>query len=493
MGVLRDIGHIVVSRSWLWVSLLLGMAGILYLTVRFGWEYGFLFSFLPLGIFLLSFPVRTPSWALLTVFVMNYFIMGLDRYVPGLSGGVVMDGLLCLILALLLIKSIGYGVEWKYARNEILLISFIWFLYCFFELLSPFAGSVEAWTTSVRGIGVYFVILVLLTLLLLHRYSYLRLFLVLWSVLTLLAVCKVLIQRYVGFDSSELRWLFVDGGARTHIIRTGIRYFSFFTDAANFGSGMGFSMVVFSIASFYVKHRWLKFYFGMVALAAAYGLMMSGTRSALAVPFAGCALFLLISGKWKIAVGGTVLLIGVFCVLNYTTIGQSNASVRRMRSAFNKNDPSFMVRLANQKRLRSYMVAKPFGVGVGMGGVKAKRFDPDAIMSQIPTDSWLVLIWVETGIVGLLLYLGLYVWFFIRGAVIIYRIQNKELRGILCALLAGTFGMMVSSYANEIIGQFPNGYIVYMSQAFIFMGPVFDRELQKDTSPQTETVWKLHF
>lgn len=65
-----------------------------------------------------------------------------------------------------------------------------------------------------------------------------------WAILTLTAVIKAIWQKYVGFDSAEKYWLYVLGGSTTHIIYSGIRYFSFFSDAANFGAGMGFSMVV---------------------------------------------------------------------------------------------------------------------------------------------------------------------------------------------------------------------------------------------------------
>ena len=45
-------------------------------------------------------------------------------------------------------------------------------------------------------------------------------------------------QKYIGFDSFETKWL-NEGGATTHIIWSGVRYFSFFTDASNMGANMG--------------------------------------------------------------------------------------------------------------------------------------------------------------------------------------------------------------------------------------------------------------
>jgi hypothetical protein len=48
----------------------------------------------------------------------------------------------------------------------------------------------------------------------------------LWGILTLLAVAKGYMQKNHGFDSAELIWV-LTRGANTHLLRTGIRYFSF--------------------------------------------------------------------------------------------------------------------------------------------------------------------------------------------------------------------------------------------------------------------------
>lgn len=42
---------------------------------------------------------------------------------------------------------------------------------------------------------------------------------------------------------------------------------------------------------------------------------------------------------------GVLLVIAAFVFLKFTSIGQGNALVRRARSAFNSEDPSFKVRL----------------------------------------------------------------------------------------------------------------------------------------------------
>lgn len=451
-----------------------------YVAAKFGWVFGAAVALLPFAVFFLFTVLTKPYWGLVAIFTLNYYIMGIVRYFPELPGGVVMDGLLVLTLLGVLIESCYHKVEWWRTRNMLTIATFFWLLYCTFQLLNPEVMSLQGWFIGIRGTALYFFLICVLTPLLMKRSKDLYIILALWSVFTLTAVFKAQVQKSYGFDAAELRWLFVDGGASTHILYYGIRFFSFFSDAANFGSGMGFSMVVFTLYSFYVKNKFWALYFFVVGCIACYGMFISGTRGALAVPFAGYALFVLLSKNFNgiVIVGG--VLIAAFIFLNFTHYGQGNTYIRRMRSGFNPDDPSLVVRLQNQEKMKDYLSTRPFGVGVGMGGGKALRYAPDSAIAQIPTDSWFVMQWVENGIVGLVLYVGILLLILGRGMwIVMFRVKDKRLRGTLAALVSGVFGMFATSYGNEIMGQFPNSFIVYMSLAFIYMGTALDTSDEK--------------
>lgn len=463
-----------------YVTLCCGIIGIGVIILDFGYIFGLLFSLLPLCVFAIFYCIKNPYWALTLVFGVNYFILGATRYIPGLAGGIVIDALIAFCFLTLLIRACYKNVAWERVLNSLTLLAVIWLGYCTLELLNPLMVSYKAWATSIRGVAIYFLLIVILTPIIFYRYKDLKRILYIWSVMTLLAVGKAAMQKYIGFDARELYWLYESGGSTTHIIYTGIRYFSFFTDAANYGAGMGFSMVVFSICALVFKHKKLRIYFMGVAIAAAFGMMISGTRGALAVPFAGYFLYIILSKKGHIIVLGTACLLFAFIFLNYTKIGEGNQYIRRMRSAFNMDDPSFQVRLRNQEKMRVYMKDKYIGVGLGLGGGKAKQYAPNAYMSQIPTDSWFVMIWVETGIVGLILHISILLYIVAYGIwLVMFRIKDDELKGVLSALLCGIFGIMVCSYGNEILGQFPTCIIVYMGMAFIFTGKNFDIEIEE--------------
>ncbi|MDD4437868.1 MAG: O-antigen ligase family protein, partial [Tissierellia bacterium] len=415
-----------------------------------------------------------PSLAFLNVVVVSYFIIGLTRYIPALPAGIVMDGLLLLTLFFTLFRSREGVINWSGIRNPLTILTGIWMIYCILLVFNPETTPVR-WVAGIRGLAVYLFVFPLLTAVLLNRYKYLKLFLFLWSALTLLAIAKAFIQKYIGFDAAEQYWLYVMGGSRTHIIYSNIRFFSFFSDAASFGCGMGMSMVVFSLVAFYTRSKPLRFYFIAVALLAGYGMMISGTRAAIAVPFVGYSFFILLSKQWKIMIPGIVLIAFAFVFFKYTYIGHGNTEIRRMRSAFHvTQDASFKVRQDNQTKMRVFMKNHPFGIGIG----KAKRTEPGDYMYQLPTDTSMVYIWVETGVVGLVFFLSIFLITFARGLYDVwFKIKDKPLRGFTSALLAGVAGMLACSYGNEMLQQFPNGPIIYICMAFIFMGRRFDQAI----------------
>ena len=278
-------------------------------------------------------------------------------------------------------------------------------------------------------------------------------------------------QKNHGFNDRERYFLFVLGGFRTHIIWSGIRYFSFFSDAANYGVHSAMALTTFAISAFFVRQWWMKLYFILISVCAVYGIAISGTRAAVAVPLAGILLYALISRNWKSILISIISLSAVFCFFYFTNIGDSNQYIRKMRSAFRPSkDASYLTRVENRKR--------PFGYGLGLS--KGERFAPKDLMPY-PPDSWLVSVWVETGIVGLVIYLLVHgVLFAWCSWILLFKIMSKQLRGLLAAWLCMNAGFFVSSYANDVM-QYPNSIVVYTGFALCFAGPYIDKTMQEQT------------
>jgi O-antigen ligase len=207
-------------------------------------------------------------------------------------------------------------------------------------------------------------------------------------------------------------------------------------------------------------------------------MIISGTRGAISIPLAGFMTYFILRKNIRLLGIGVALISIVFIFFKFTTIGQDNANIRRMRTAFDPNDASLIVRLNNQKLLKNYLASRPFGGGIGHGGVKAQKYLPNAFLSQVATDSWYVLIWVEQGIIGLLLHLFILFYTVIKGSLkVMFRIQDPELKLKISALIAGMVGVMVASYGNAVLGGMPTGILIYISMAIILNCETLDKKI----------------
>lgn len=466
-------------RSPFFIALILLISGVsAYLMAKGGLIISFMLLILPLILIALNRIFNAPYFGFIIVFTANFFMMGLNRYIPG-PLGLTIDGLLILIYLSLFFRSFNQPVDWSLAKSDLTLLAVIWFGYSVFQLVNPETVSRAAWFYAMRGVSLYMLLTIPLTFILLNREKDLSLILILWGVFSILGTLKGIMQLYIGLDPFEQRWL-NEGGAVTHLLFGKLRVFSFYSDAGQFGAAQGQAGVVFGILALNVKNLKLKIFYLLVALAGFYGLIISGTRGAIAVPIMGFALYFILVKNIKIMILGALLGISVFVFFKYTTIAQGNYQVRRMRSAFDPNDPSLQVRLENQRKLKTYLAGRPFGGGLGSAGNWGKRFSPNTFLANTATDSWYVAIWAENGIVGLLLHLAFLFYVLIKSSyILMFKVRNDWLKYRLIALVCGYFGIMVASYGNGVLGQMPTGIIIYMSMAFLFMGEKFDKELEE--------------
>lgn len=433
---------------------------------------------IPLSFIILMKILESPTFLLYVIFTVNYFMLAFNRYVNTSGISVLMDILLLSELVIIFIHgALKKTIEWKHALNTLSLVTFVWMIYCVAEIINP-TGLFEAWFLS-RGVIYYSFFIAVIVSLVIIRFKQVKVILFLYSVFTLLAVAKALMQKFIGFDFGEKAWLDA-GGASTHIIITGTRYFSFFTDAGNFGSNMGCAATVFGISLFFIERKSLKIYFGIVAALALYGMFMSGTRGAMAVPLGGLIMFVIVSKNIQALALGSVLLVIIYVFFAHTYIGQDNAMIRRMRTTFRPDeDASFNLRRENQRLLAEYLKNKPFGEGIGLSGVENQKYS-NRFTTQIPHDSWYVKLWVETGIVGITLYLAGLITVLINCAyIIMQKIKNQELKGVLAGMLCGVAGLMVSAYGNAFFGQMPTTLIVFTFLSIIINGEYMDKKLRK--------------
>lgn len=453
---------------------IIGLCAIYLLTIKGGVIPSIIFACLP-AIAIVTAKFGQKQYYFYAFFVLNYVISGISRYIP-MKIGVIMFVLSIGILVIFLLKNIFHKYDWKRGFNSLTLVWFIWFLYCLLEIFNPLAVG-EAWLISINGYSIFALISAIMIPIIFPKFKDFHWLLIIWAVLSILAAMKGYWQKNRGFDSAELHWLFFEDGARTHIIYSGIRFFSFFSDAANFGITMGLSMTVFGISGFFMKKQWVKLLFFGAAAASCYGLLISGTRSAVVVPLVGLFAYTVLCKNIKYLFLSGGLLIAIILILTQTRIGDSNPLIWRVRSTFDKEDASFKVREINKEKMKPLMRDKPFGIGLGLSGGRMERFDIKSKLSELPPDSLLTMYWIETGIIGLSLYLLLLACIFIRASYIaMFIIKDRQLRNVLFSIIAGLAGVFVAAYANDIT-TYPNGILINILFAFLFVAPYYDKEL----------------
>ena len=448
---------------------------------------------IPFGLMFLGLFIQYPVILFLILFTVNYIIMGLGRYVSiPLPISVMMDTLFVSTMLLLCLNLIRGKVTFKQEVIPFLLLYSVWMMFGIIQVFNNTTGmgldfNFVPWFKEVRPMFFHAFYVIIIFALLFNKNKHIKYFLYVWGGFILLATIKGYIQRNSGFDSAEMHWL-MTGGATTHFIHSGIRYFSFFTDAANYGSNMAFSLVTYAICFLYEKNRFDKICWAVVAVAAGYGLMISGTRTALIVAISGFVLYTVLSKNVKLFLTSCTLLILAVGFLKFTTIGNGNQFIRRMRTAFDPEDASLQVRLDNQKAIKSYMKEAPWGIGIGigMGADQLPQNNKYWLVSITPSDSTLVYVWMRTGAIGIIVYLlVLCLAIVVESFIVLFRIRDKQLRGILTAFTCASACMIVAAYGNNIYSQYPNTMLVFGVQTLVFMGPYFDRQILAEKKQKT--------
>lgn len=419
-------------------------------------------------------------------FIFNYFVMGLTRYINiPMPTSVLMDIIwISLFIYLLCNKKERSG------EKPIILYCFygIWTLYTVLEILNDACGlglDVVAWFKDVRVYGFDPLIIMLIYTYAFTKKKDIENFLILWGVLLLLLALRCFAQVKIGFDHTEYQWL-QTAGFHTHVLHAGtlIRYFSFFSDAANLGSHTAVGGVIFAVLFMSVPKKQIKkkLFYLFVSIGSFYCMFMSGARAAMFVAIACATAFVFLSKNRKIFIYTFIVLIVGLYILVFTPYGNGIQAVRRMRTAFQTTeDASMNLRELNKKAIASYLVDAPFGIGLGKDGSNIPPSNRYHIVAVTAPDSSLVYFWMRTGIVGLYLFMAVSILIIIGGAYIVwFKIQDKELRTFAGLFTAGCASWLVAGYANQVYFQYPNSMIFFGMQTLVYMMPFFDKKLQQE-------------
>ena len=368
--------------------------------------------------------------------------------------------------------------HWGRSMNLMAFAILLWFLLCALEVFNDTCSigiNVGAWFTGFRLMAFQLVYFLLIFSIYINSPEVLTKYLKIWAFLALFSVYWTYKQKYIGLNPYENARIYAYGS--THYVNGIIRYWSTFSDAANYGCNSAATSVAFLLIGLTSKITKDRFFYIIVGLLVLWGMFQSGTRTAIGCFFAGLMVYVILSKSVKMAV--TIILFGVisFCLLVFTNIGQGNDQIRRMRSAFNKSDASANVRDKNKGTMAKYLKDAPWGIGIAIRSGDVPANNKYVILSNIAPDSEYVYMWIHTGIIGVSVFtLSMFLMFAGGCWIVLFRLKNKTLIGIGAGLCCAFASIQVGGYMNQVLFQFPNGLLFFGGLAIVYVLPYLEKD-----------------
>ncbi len=412
------------------------------------------------------------------LFIINYFIQAKDFPAIGIPISLPNEMLELLLIGVAIIDA-RQTPHFERAGNLMLLTLIIWCTFCTIELFNNTCGlgmDLGAWYTGARLMAFQILYIFLVFSICISTPEILIKYLKIWAILSLFSVIWTWKQQNFGFTAAEES--FISGrGATTHILQGGtlIRYFSTFSDAANYGCNAAATAVAFLIFGITTKIKKEKWFFIIIALLVTKSMFASGTRTAIFCMVGGFAVYLFLSKSVKIIIPFATIGGILFFIIAFTTIGQGNQQIRRMRSAFNKDDASVNVRDINKDAIRKYIKDAPWGIGLGMSPENIPANNKFTKLAAVPPDSEYVFIWVHTGRIGITLFIVCTILMFLGAcSIILFKLKNKSLIGIGGGLCSAFVAIQLGGYANQVLMQYPNCLIFYGGLSIVYILPYLE-------------------
>ena len=432
-----------------------------------------------IGVYTLFHWRMTAFWALI---IINYFLQMHDSPMPSSIPMSLWNEMLEIILMAIALIDINKETGWGKCVNLMLFALIIWCGFCTLQILNDTCNigiDISSWYGGARLMAFQILYAFIVFSIYISTPQILINYLRLWAVLALFSAFWTWKQKNIGFTRIEYSWLYYGPGQTTHLLnaRTLVRYFSTFSDAANYGCNAAASAVAFLIFAITSKFKWERVFFAVVSICVIWGMFQSGTRTGIISLAAGFMVFIFLSKSFKIAIPFTIFFVLFMGFLILTDIGNGNQQIRRMRSAFDKSDASANVRDINKAAIRKYLQDAPWGLGIGSTQKNIPSNNVYRKLSDIPPDSEYVYIWVHTGVIGLTLFI-ITTLIMLAGAcrVVMFKLKSKSLIGIGAGMCCAFVAIQLGAYANQILMQFPNCLTFYGGLTIVYILPYLESE-----------------
>ena len=418
--------------------------------------------------------VAYTKFGIIMLVLLECFIFMFIRIGSDFPLGTLIDFFQGLLILGFLLKQKKHA-NWKIYKNPVTVMITIWIIYNFAQVINPTASSILAWVYTIRSVA-FSMLMYYIFLYNFNTKAYIKLIFKVWLGISVFVAVYAVNQEFngffafeeVGLQSEKVRsLLFIDGHWRK---------FSIYSDPVVFS----YNMVLAALICFGLLWRQMATYkkviLSLLCAFFLYVMLFSGTRGAYVLFPAALALFAILNFNKKVMVFSIIAVVFFIGIINMPT---SNAYLVRFQTAFKPNDdPSFIVRKMNQKRIQPYIQSHPFGGGLGSVGVWGIRFAPDSYLAKFPPDSGYARIAVELGWIGLFLFCIVMFTVLRAGVVHFFAIRDPELKNYCMVTTLVIFALNIGNYPQEALTQFPSNVFFCMAIALVNATYLVDKQTE---------------
>ena len=453
-----------------------GLAGLMLagIVAQFGFTPGMVIMAVFVGLPIAVASLVDLRFGVLFLVVISFFLMGVKKIVPTIPFGIFLDAGILLLFCGMVFRQ-AERRDWSFANNPISWWVLAWMIYNVVQIANPVAESREAWFYTVRAMAgtivFYYVILYSL-----RNLGYLKALVFTILGLAMFMALYGVKQEFFGLTTFESAWLHSEIERYRLIYQAGrIRLFSFLSDPTTFGILMAY-MTVFGFTLSFGPWKWgWRVLFAICTIIMLMGAYWSGTRTAFIVIPAGfffVGLMAISKRQWVMV--GTMTVLMLFGTAASQVSTSSNA-LYRVQTAFKPSkDRSYQVRLKTQARIKAIIQQHPFGGGLGSCGAWGKQFAPHTVFADIEPDSGYVRVAVETGWIGLIIYIGMLFTALRIGVRHFTRARDPVVVNLYMGLVGIVFALIVANYGQEAIILLPNSIVFYAVLAILVRLKDFD-------------------
>jgi putative inorganic carbon (hco3(-)) transporter len=400
------------------------------------------------------------QFGLYILIIYAHFMFLISSLIP-VPVGTLVDSIILLSLLALLIKNkfttsnlLPATSDKSYFKDWVGLIMILIFCYDLIQLFNPKSHISFSQTILQIREPFYLLSVSYLAYTVINDKKGLKFFTGFIIAMCLLVAFYGIFQEFAGLRESEWRMLRSDPRKfELYVIWGRVRKWSFLSDPSVYGMQMAFCGILTFILCLGKMRVWKKLAFLAISITCLLAMSYSGTRTAVGMVPLGIAMYFFMTINNVKTVIASIFVTILFMVIIFGPFYGGTAN--RIRSTFNKSDPSLSFRDMKRRVLQNYVFSNPLGSGLGTANGIAKRLTITA-----DTDNGYLRTLVDKGFPGLFLQLLLYALVMIFGINYYYATEDPELKNIVGAYLAGIFALTFANFYQDVADQKPLNLIM---------------------------------